>query len=117
MTSTINQSSSVKGALSAPFAIVIATALYALAFTTQAAPSLNQVTNGNATITQNTNNTTINQTTNNATIDWHSFNVAQNKTVTFNQPDTQSLTINNITDSNPSQILGLYHRKRQNSSA
>ena len=78
--------------------------------TAHAAPSLNQVTNGTATVTQSggggVDTTTINQTTNNATIDWHSFNVAQNQAVTFNQPTTQSLIINNITDANPSQILG-----------
>ena len=87
------------------------TTLIALCTTSAlAAPSLNQVTNGNATVTQNSgggaDTTTITQTTNNATIDWHSFNVAQNQAVTFNQPTTQSLTINNILDTNPSQILG-----------
>ena len=87
------------------------TTLIALCATSAlAAPILNQVTNGTATITQNAgggvDNTTINQTTNNATIDWHSFNIATTETVTFNQPNTQSLTINNILDANPSQILG-----------
>ena len=51
----------------------------AIAIPAYATPSLNQVTNGNATVTQNAGNTTINQTTNNANIDWHSFNVAQNR--------------------------------------
>ena len=50
--------------------------------------------------------TTITQTTNNATIDWHSFNIATTETVTFNQPSTTALAVNNILDSNPSQILG-----------
>ena len=50
--------------------------------------------------------TTITQTTNNATIDWHSFNIATTETVTFNQPSTTSLAVNNILDTNPSQILG-----------
>ena len=86
-------------------ATLIAVALFAFS-SAQAAPSLNQVTSGNATVTQDATNTTINQTTNNATIDWHSFNVAQNQAVVFNQPTTQSLTINNILDANPSQILG-----------
>ena len=86
-------------------ATLIAVALFTFT-SAHAAPSLNQVASGTATVTQNTNNTTINQTTNNATIDWNSFNTTQNQTVLFNQPTTQSLTINNILDANPSQIHG-----------
>ena len=98
ITNTIKHTTTIHTAL-------IAIALCAIT-TAQAAPSLNQVVSGNAAVTQNAGNTTITQTTNNATIDWHSFNVAQNQTVAFNQPTTQSLAINNILDANPSQILG-----------
>ena len=93
------------------FSYIITTTITALLFCvslSHAAPSLNQVTNGNATITQSGggDTTTITQTTPNATIDWHSFNVVESQAVVFNQPSTQSLAINNILDANPSQILG-----------
>ena len=81
-------------------------ALLSLTSLAQAAPSLNQVTNGNATVTQNAGDTTINQTSASATIDWHSFNTTQHQTVVFNQPNTQSLTVNNILDANPTTIHG-----------
>ena len=118
MITTIKQSSSVKGALSAPLAIAIATTLYALAITTtQAAPSLNQVVSGNAVVSHNAGDTTINQTTNNATIDWHSFNVAQNKTVTFNQPNHPVPHHQQHHRHQPLPDFRHHHRKRQNSSA
>lgn len=71
-----------------------------------AAPSGGNVSSGNATINQNGNITNIHQSSNNATIDWNTFNVGQNETVNFIQPNSNSATLNNIHDANPSSILG-----------
>ena len=75
-------------------------------FMTMAAPSGGQVTSGNAAISQSGNITNIHQSSQNASIDWNSFNVGANETVNFVQPNTNSVTLNNIHDANPSSILG-----------
>jgi filamentous hemagglutinin family protein len=48
----------------------------------------------------------INQSTQRAAINWSTFNVGQAATVNFNQPSAQSVTLNRVADSNPSQIFG-----------
>lgn len=49
-------------------------------------PVLNNVTAGNATVTQSANTTTVNQTSGRAILDWRSFNIQNNETTQFNQP-------------------------------
>ena len=49
---------------------------------------------------------TVNQSSQRAVINWNSFNVGQNASVVFNQPNAQAVTLNRITDQNPSQIYG-----------
>jgi filamentous hemagglutinin family protein len=49
---------------------------------------------------------TINQSSQRAVINWNSFNVGQNASVVFNQPNAQAVTLNRIADQNPSQIYG-----------
>ncbi|MBU3737085.1 MAG: filamentous hemagglutinin N-terminal domain-containing protein, partial [Methylobacterium sp.] len=48
----------------------------------------------------------VNQTSQRAVVDWNTFNVGQNATVKFNQPNAQASTLNRVSDSNPSQIFG-----------
>jgi filamentous hemagglutinin family protein len=73
---------------------------------TLAAPTGGQVSSGNASISQSGVITTINQSSQHANINWNSFNVGENETVNFVQPNSQSSTLNQIHDANPSSILG-----------
>ncbi|WP_067495025.1 autotransporter-associated beta strand repeat-containing protein, partial [Ferrovum sp. PN-J185] len=75
-----------------------------------ALPGGGVVSAGNAVISQsvgaNSASMTINQSSQRAVIDWNSYNVGQNATVTYNQPNSQSSTLNRISDPNVSQIFG-----------
>ncbi|WP_426113163.1 filamentous hemagglutinin N-terminal domain-containing protein, partial [Massilia sp. PWRC2] len=48
----------------------------------------------------------INQTTQRASISWETFNLGSAAQVNFNQPGSNSATLNRVLDSNPSQIMG-----------
>lgn len=74
--------------------------------TSMAAPVGGQVNSGDASINQSGLITTINQTSQHANINWNSFNVGENETVNFVQPNSNSSTLNQIHDANPSSILG-----------
>ena len=69
-------------------------------------PQLDTITSGTATIQQEATTTTITQTSHSTTLNWNSYNINQGHTITYNQPSTSSIAINNIKDTNPSQILG-----------
>ena len=71
-------------------------------------PTGGQVVAGSATINQQGQNTlNINQSTDRAVINWSSFDVGQDSTVNFYQPNSGSWTVNRVTASMaPSQILG-----------
>ena len=69
-------------------------------------PQLDTITSGIATIQQEATTTTITQTSHSTTLNWNSYNINQGHTITYNQPSTSSIAINNIKDTNPSQILG-----------
>lgn len=71
-----------------------------------ALPTGGQVTAGNASLAQSGNTMNVNQTSQRAVVDWNTFNVGQNATVKFNQPNAQASTLNRVSDSNPSQIFG-----------
>ena len=49
---------------------------------------------------------TINQSTENAILDWNSFNIAAGNSVQFVQPNSSAIALNNINQSNASQIFG-----------
>jgi filamentous hemagglutinin len=49
---------------------------------------------------------TVNQTSTNAILNWLSFNISKDGTVNFVQPSSASVALNEIYDSNPSQIFG-----------
>ena len=69
-------------------------------------PSLNTVLKGSAQVSSTATTTTITQTSQSTTLNWNSFDVSQNQRVTFNQPSSSSIAINNILDTSPSQIFG-----------
>jgi filamentous hemagglutinin family protein len=71
-----------------------------------ASPTGGQVTAGNGQITQNGNQTTIAQQSQNLAIDWQSFNIGANQGVTFKQPGTTSIVLNEVVGQSATQILG-----------
>ena len=71
-----------------------------------ASPLLDSVSKGAASISSTATTTTITQTSHSTTLNWNSYNINQGHTITYNQPSTSSIAINNIKDTNPSQILG-----------
>jgi len=87
------------------------TGLVALASTAQAGqpglPSGGTVTAGNATIAQpNANQLAITTGTSRTVIDWQSFSIAAGNKVTIQQPGSGSITVNEVTGADPSQIFG-----------
>lgn len=64
------------------------------------------VSYGAASVAQTGSRLTINQTTTNAILNWQSFNISADGTVQFVQPSATSVALNEIFDSNPSQIFG-----------
>jgi filamentous hemagglutinin family protein len=67
-----------------------------------AAPVLSHASDG---VVISTDNLTITQSTPSATIDWESFNVGKDSTVEFIQPNSSSVTLNNVTGAR-SEIFG-----------
>ena len=69
-----------------------------------------QVSAGKASLQQSTSTggatLNIQQVTARAVINWQSFNLGSSAQVNFNQPDANSVTLNRVLDSNPSQIFG-----------
>lgn len=68
-------------------------------------PTGGTVRQGSATFNSSGSQLTI-TTSQNAFINWQSFNIGLGETTTFVQPSSSSLVWNQISDSNPSQILG-----------
>ena len=69
-------------------------------------PTGGQVTSGSANVSQSGAVMTVKQTSDKAAVHWQSFNVGAQAAVHFEQPSTQSVTLNRVQDSNPSQIFG-----------
>lgn len=82
----------------------------------QAPPAINQLPNGGnvargtATISQTATAQaaamTVNQTSQRAVVNWNTFNIGSAASVNFVQPNAQAVTLNRVSDSNPSQIFG-----------
>ncbi len=72
----------------------------------QAAPIGGVVSSGSANINQAGSQTVITQHSNKASLNWQSFNINNGETVTFKQPNQQSLAVNRIADVNGTQIHG-----------
>ncbi|MGH8505818.1 MAG: filamentous hemagglutinin N-terminal domain-containing protein, partial [Stenotrophobium sp.] len=72
-----------------------------------AAPSGASIVAGQAAIsTPQANITVISQTSQNAVINWQQFNVGQNESVQFNQPNASAAILNRVIGGSPSDILG-----------
>ena len=69
-------------------------------------PTGGQLVAGSASTAQNGSTLNINQSSNRAALNWQTFNIGSAATVNFNQPSTSSVTLNQVLDSNPSQIYG-----------
>ncbi|MGJ0365378.1 beta strand repeat-containing protein [Aliarcobacter cryaerophilus] len=86
--------------------LVVASNLYG-------APSGGTVVSGNATISQNANTTNINQSSNKAIINWQDFSIKSNETVNFNQPNSNSITLNRVIGNEKSIIDGALNANGQ----
>ncbi|MGB7404021.1 MAG: filamentous hemagglutinin N-terminal domain-containing protein [Arcobacter sp.] len=80
---------------------------------TFAAPTGGVVTSGAASINQNETVTNINQTSNKATINWQNFSIKVNETVNFNQPNSNSITLNRVIGNEKSIINGALNANGQ----
>ena len=92
---------------------LVVSALLGSVIVASAAPVGGVVTSGNATINQSGNTTNINQTTSKASINWQNFNVNSNETVNFNQPNTNSITLNRVVGNEKSVIDGTLNANGQ----
>jgi len=64
------------------------------------------VQSGSAIITATGSSLVIDQASDTVSLSWTSFNIGSSASVTFNQPDRNSVAINRIGSASPSQILG-----------
>jgi len=71
-----------------------------------AMPAGGVVTAGGASISSGAANMTITQSTQKAAINWQNFNIGKSEAVQFVQPNSSSVALNRVLDSNPSTILG-----------
>ena len=92
---------------------LVVSAFLTTATLVHAAPNGGNVTSGSATISQNGNVTNINQSTNKASINWQNFNVNPNETVNFNQPNSNSVTLNRVIGTTNSLIQGAMNANGQ----
>ncbi|WP_345376856.1 filamentous hemagglutinin N-terminal domain-containing protein, partial [Acinetobacter kookii] len=69
-------------------------------------PTGAQINSGSASFNQTGNTLNINQNSQNLSTHWNTFNIGQDATVNFNQPNQSSTAINHVLDSNASQIMG-----------
>ena len=72
----------------------------------QANPSGGQVVAGKASIDHGPNTVNINQASDKAIINWQQFGINPGETVNFNQPGSQSVTLNRVVGNDPSAIYG-----------
>ncbi|NCI79811.1 YDG domain-containing protein [Acinetobacter kanungonis] len=69
-------------------------------------PTGAQINSGSASIIQAGNTLNIQQNSQNLSANWNTFNIGQDSTVNFLQPNQSSVAINHVIDSNASQIMG-----------
>ncbi|NUB04502.1 filamentous hemagglutinin N-terminal domain-containing protein [Azospirillum melinis] len=87
--------------------LAILAAFLALPLPARANPEGGVVTDGAATIhTTAPGRLDIIQSTPKAVIDWQRFGIAEGEHTNFQQPDTNAITLNRVTGSDPSAILG-----------
>ncbi|HPX61139.1 MAG TPA: filamentous hemagglutinin N-terminal domain-containing protein [Deltaproteobacteria bacterium] len=96
-----------RGAL--PAAAVISASLLAspaLALDPSALPTGGQITAGSGSIAQSGSAMTVTQSSQQMIANWSTFNIGQNASVAFQQPNAAAVALNRIADQNPSQIMG-----------
>ena len=92
--------------------IAALTASFALVSLAWAAPAINalptvgQVVQGAASMSQTASQMTINQGTQRAAINWQSFNIGAQAKVQVVQPNAQAVLLNRVVGQSPSQIFG-----------
>ncbi len=64
------------------------------------------VTSGVANATTQGNSVTVDQSSATAILNWSSFNISNDGTVTFRQPDSSAIALNRIYQGSPSRIFG-----------
>ena len=69
-------------------------------------PAGAQITSGTGSIAISGNRMTVNQSSQKMIANWQSFNIGENASVRFNQPNSSAVALNRISDQNPSQIMG-----------
>ena len=92
---------------------LVVSALLGSVIVANAAPVGGVITSGNATISQSGNTTNINQTTQKVAINWQNFSISSNETVNFNQPNTNSITLNRVIGNEKSVIDGALNANGQ----
>ena len=90
---------------------LVVSAFLGSAVIASAAPSGGTVTSGTANISQSGNVTNIEQSTSKASINWNDFSIKSNETVNFNQPNSNSITLNRVIGNEKSIIDGALKRK------
>lgn len=86
--------------------LALALAVAGAASGVQATPAGGAVVDGNALINITGNSTVINQTTDAVTINWLNFDINADESVTFLQPDSNSLALNRVLTGNGTEIQG-----------
>lgn len=84
----------------------LAASLYVLATPAYANPEIGVVSAGQAVITSAGKNLDVLQQSGKAVIDWRSFDIAADEKTEFHQPSSNSIALNRINDSKPSNING-----------
>jgi filamentous hemagglutinin family protein len=95
-----------KRALGAVLSLALTPVVYAAPPTPNELPTNGQVVSGQVGISQSSNTMNIHQQSQNGIISWQSFNVGTDATVNFQQPNSNSATLNRVTSGGASQILG-----------
>lgn len=92
---------------------LVVSAFLATTTLTFASPSGGTVTSGSANISQTAKVTDITQSTQKASINWNKFNVANDETVNFKQPNSFSTTLNRVIGNEKSIINGALNANGQ----
>ncbi|HZX77380.1 filamentous hemagglutinin N-terminal domain-containing protein [Lysobacter sp.] len=92
-------------------AVAVATLLHPVGAMAQSVPSGalptgGEVIGGQAIIGQSGSAMSIDQSTQRAAINWQTFDIGQDASVTFNQPNAQAQTLNRVIGGVPSSIEG-----------
>ena len=93
-----------RGALS--IAAFIAMTNAALAISPTELPTGGAITASSGAISTSGSAMTVNQTSQKMVADWNTFNIGEQASVTFSQPNTSAAALNRIHDLSPSQIMG-----------